>query len=187
MADVTENMVDQATTDLDNNDQSKGQSFTQEDLNRIGTKEHSKGYSKALKDLGFDDAEAAKTAFKAYQDWQEAQKSDQEKQAEALTAKEKELEAVQAEKKLLEAKLSAVGLGVKAESVDDVIALAERLVSDEVAMDTAIGQVLDKYPQFGTSQEETAIRPSITATGNPSVATTDKVDPFQAIIDSYKK
>jgi hypothetical protein len=44
--------------------------------------------------------------------------------------------------------------GVKAESVEDVIALAERLVNDETTIDDAIKQVIEKYPYFAESVNE---------------------------------
>ncbi|HFP5954073.1 TPA: hypothetical protein ACHI5I_000994 [Streptococcus pyogenes] len=50
MENVTNENVDQETTDLENNQQ-EDKAFTQDDLNRVGTKEHSKGYNKAVKDL----------------------------------------------------------------------------------------------------------------------------------------
>lgn len=185
MDNVVENNVDQATENLEQN-QSESKSFTQDDLNRVGTKEHSKGYSKALKDLGFDDVETAKNALKTYQDWQESQKSETEKQAEALSSKEKELEKALSDKKTLESKLSALSAGVRTDAVDDVIALAERLTNSEVTIDQAISQVLEKYPQFKNQSEEQTV-PKFTAEGNPSVTAKTETDPFQDIVDSYVK
>ncbi|MEN4254238.1 hypothetical protein R2595_08590, partial [Streptococcus pyogenes] len=143
MENVTNENVDQETTDLENNQQ-EDKAFTQDDLNRVGTKEHSKGYNKAVKDLGFDDVESAKDALKAFKEWQESQKSESEKQTEILNAKDKELEEARANNKALNAKLAAMSLGVNAESIDDVIALSERLVTDETSIEDAIKTVLGK-------------------------------------------
>lgn len=137
MENVTNENVDQETTDLENNQQ-EDKAFTQDDLNRVGTKEHSKGYNKAVKDLGFDDVESAKDALKAFKEWKESQKSESEKQTEILNAKDKELEEARANNKALNAKLAAMSLGVNAESIDDVIALSERLVTDETSIEDAI-------------------------------------------------
>lgn len=164
MENVTNENVDQETTDLENN-QPEDKAFTQDDLNRVGTKEHSKGYNKAVKDLGFDDVESAKDALKAFQEWQESQKSESEKQTEILNAKDKELEEARANNKALNAKLAAMSLGVNAESIDDVIALSERLVTDETSIEDAIKTILGKYPHFCQTKDKA---PKITVAGNPS-------------------
>lgn len=164
MENVTNENVDQETTDLENNQQ-EDKAFTQDDLNRVGIKEHSKGYNKAVKDLGFDDVESAKDALKAFQEWQESQRSESEKQTEILNAKDKELEEARANNKALNAKLAAISLGVNAESIDDVIALSERLVTDETSIEDAIKTVLGKYPHFGQTKDKA---PKITVAGNPS-------------------
>lgn len=149
--------------------------FSQEDVTRISTKEHKSGYSKAIKDLGFSDLETAKNALAEYAKWQESQKSEADKQAEALTAKDRELANAQAENKVLASKLAALSKGVNTESVDDVIALAERLVTDEVSIDDAIGQVLAKYPQFGKQEPVEDKKPTITVPGNPSAQSSDGI------------
>ncbi|KPJ22128.1 hypothetical protein AKK44_06190 [Streptococcus phocae] len=164
MENVTNENVDQETTNLENS-QSEDKTFTQDDLTRVGTKEHSKGYNKAIKELGFDDANSAQEALKAYRNWQESQKSEAEKQLEVLAAKDKELEEVLASNKALNAKLAAVSLGVNADSIDDVIALSERLVDDDTSIENAIKKVLDKYPHFGQVKDRV---PKITFAGNPS-------------------
>lgn len=164
MENVTNENVDQETTGLENNQQ-EDKVFTQDDLNRVGTKEHSKGYNKAVKDLGFDDVESAKDALKAFQEWKESQKSESEKQTEILNAKDKELEEARANNKALNAKLAAMSLGVNAESIDDVIALSERLVTDETSIEDAIKTSLGKYPHFGQTKDKA---PKITVAGNPS-------------------
>ncbi|HFI2691125.1 TPA: hypothetical protein ACGO0Y_000172 [Streptococcus suis] len=160
-----EQTVDHATESVE---QTTEKTFSQEDVTRISTKEHKSGYSKAIKDLGFSDVESAKNALAEYAKRQESQKSEADKQAEALTAKDRELANVQAENKLLASKLAALSKGVNTDAVDDVIALAERLVTDEVSIDDAIGQVLAKYPQFGKQEPVKEKKPTITVPGNPS-------------------
>ncbi|HFI0083531.1 TPA: hypothetical protein ACGOR9_001182 [Streptococcus suis] len=160
-----EQTVDHATETVE---QATEKTFSQEDVTRISTKEHKSGYSKAIKDLGFSDVETAKNALAAYAKWQESQKSEADKQAEALAAKDKELANAQAENKILASKLAALSKGVNADAVDDVIALAERLVTDDVSIDDAIGRVLAKYPQFGKQEPVEEKKPTITVPGNPS-------------------
>lgn len=154
--------------------------FTQEEVNGLVTKESKKAQEKIFKSLGFEDFKSAKEGLEQLKEWKNSQKSEAEKQTEALTAKEKELETALSEKKNLEAKLSALTLGVNADSVDDVITLSTRLVSDDVSIEDAIGQVLKKYPQFGKQQEqaEGEKKPNFSAGGNPSAGTNNSEDAF---------
>lgn len=147
--------------------------FTQEDVNGVVAKEVKKAQEKMLKSLGFEDIKGAKDGLQQLKEWQDSQKTESEKQIEALAIKDKELSEIQAENKTLSAKLSALSQGVNTDSLEDVIALAERLVTDEVSMDDAIGQVLGKYPQFGSAKEpvEKEKPPTFTVGGNPTAPT----------------
>ena len=183
MTDVVETNVDQATDNLEQ-ELSSEKTFTQNDLTRVGSKEHSKGYAKALKELGFSDAETAKSELEAYKQWQEQQKTEQEKQSEALEAKEKELANASAQLKSLQAENAALKQGVIAESVDDVVALAERLVDDETTIDDAIKSVLEKYPQFkGTEPPST----QSVAPGNRYSTKEAEVNVFEQKLAKYRK
>jgi len=55
--------------------------------------------------------------------------------------------------------------------VDDVITLSARLVSDEVSIEDAIVQVLQKYPQFGRKEQPEEKKPTFSAGGNPTAGT----------------
>lgn len=184
-----EQNVDQATHDLEEQVTAE-KTYSQVDLERVGVKEHKSGYSKAVRDLGFEDIESAKSALNAYKEWQESQKTEAEKRNDELATKSKELDQALADKKLLQAQLTALTVGVKAESVEDVITLAQRSVNDEVTIEQAIQAVLTKYPHFGQTQEvvQEAPRPNITVGGNPKVSGTGSaVDPFQAVVEQYTK
>ena len=124
--------------------------FTQEEVNGLVSKEAKKAQEKIFKDLGFENFKSAKEGLQQLKEWKDLQKSDAEKQSEALAAKEKELELALSDKKNLEAKLSALTLGVNAESVDDVITLSARLVSDDVSIEDAIGQVLQNLLKWAS-------------------------------------
>ena len=54
--------------------------------------------------------------------------------------------------------------------MDDVITLSARLVSDEVSIEDAIGQVLQKYPQFGRTEQPKEKKPRFSAGGNPDAS-----------------
>lgn len=162
-----EQTVDHATETVE---EVTEKTFSQEDVTRVGKKEHRSGYAKAIKDLGFADVESAKEALKAYEEWQESQKTEADKQTELIASKDKELtEALDANKRL-EAKLSALTQGVNADSVDDVIALSERLVNEDMTIDEAIKQIVGKYPQFATSPNITEKKPTFTVVDNPSAS-----------------
>lgn len=128
--------------------------FRQEDVNNIVAREAKKAQEKLLKELGIDDFENAKDGLAKFREWQESQKTEQEKQQEKLQELQTNNETLANENANLKAQLAAVKQGVKAESVEDVIALAERLVNDETTIDDAIKQVIEKYPQFAQDEEE---------------------------------
>lgn len=168
----------------------QARTFSQEEVNGLVAKESKKAQEQIFKSLGFEDIKSAKEGFEKLKAWEDSQKSESEKSAEALNAKEQELAKALSDNKTLSAQLSALKQGVDADSVDDVIALSERLVSDEVSIDDAIKQILTKYPQFGTKQEqdEEKPKPTFATAGNPTaVSAGGEVDPFQSIIDSYRK
>lgn len=168
----------------------QARTFSQEEVNGLVAKESKKAQENIFKSLGFEDIKSAKEGFEKLKAWEDSQKSESEKNAEALNAKEQELAKALSDNKTLSAQLSALKQGVNTDSVDDVIALSERLVSDEVSIDDAIKQILTKYPQFGTKQEqdEEKPKPTFATAGNPTaVSAGGEVDPFQSIIDSYRK
>ncbi len=144
--------------------------FTQEDVNNIAAKEARKAKEQFLKELGIEDFENAKEGMKKFQEWQDAQKTDAEKQAEKLTNLEKTHAETQAENETLKAQISAVKAGVKTDSVEDVVTLAKNLVGDNVDMDAAIKQVMEKYPHFA-AEEQTEGQPPKFSTGTHSKKT----------------
>ena len=146
------------TGEPDNQPEEK--TFTQEDVNNIVAKEAKKAQEKLLKKLGIDDFDNAKEGLKKFKEWQDSQKTEQEKQQELLDNLSKEKESLSSENANLKAQLSALKQGVNADSVEDVVALAERLVNDETTIDDAIKQVVEKYPHFAGEQQEENKKPS---------------------------
>ncbi|MDK0630291.1 hypothetical protein P5E75_09535 [Clostridium perfringens] len=119
--------------------------FTQEEVNRM------------IKDRVAREkkGQLSKEELKAYQDWKESQKTEAEKQSEALTNAEAKAKAEEERANTLEAKVTCLSKGVLADSVDDVVILAKAMVSEEVTMDQAVDKVLEKYPSFkGVQQQE---------------------------------
>lgn len=119
--------------------------FTQEEVNRM------------IKDRVAREkkGQLSKEELKAYQDWKESQKTEAQKQSEALTNAEKAKQDAEERANTLEAKVTCLSKGVLVDSVDDVVILAKAMVSDDVTMDQAVDKVLEKYPSFkGVQQQE---------------------------------
>ena len=118
--------------------------FTQEEVNRM------------IKDRVAREkkGQLSKEELKAYQDWKESQKTEAQKQSEALTNAEKAKQDAEERANTLEAKVTCLSKGVLADSVDDVVILAKAMVSDDVTMDQAVDKVLEKYPSFKGVQQQ---------------------------------
>lgn len=173
-------------TGADADEKPEEKTFKQEDVNNIAARESKKATEKLLKDLGIEDFDNAKDGMAKFRKWQESQKTEQEKQDELLKGLEKDKATLAIENSTLKAQVAAMKQGVKGESVEDVVALADRLVSDEVDIDQAIKQVIEKYPHFTTeevNEEEDEGKPKFTTkqTNTP----TDN-DPFKAKLAKYK-
>ena len=97
-----------------------------------------------------------KDELAAFRAWQDEQKTAEQKQEEAVKAQADRADAAEKKAAALEAKLLAASKGVSPEAADDVVALASLKVSEETPLETAIDEVLKKYPQFtGTSAPRT--------------------------------
>ncbi|MDY2632383.1 MAG: hypothetical protein SOV85_13685 [Clostridium sp.] len=90
----------------------------------------------------------SKDELKAYNEWKESQKTEEEKKNEALTNAENARIAAEEKANNLEAKVTCLSKGVIATSVDDVVILAKAMVTDEITIEKAIDKVLEKYPSF---------------------------------------
>lgn len=131
-----------------------GKTFTQEQVNKIAAKERKEGLESFLKELGFEDFDNAKDGMQKYREWQKSQKTEAEKMADSLKDYETKYNTVSSENESLKAQISAMKLGVNADSVPDVVALAKNYVSDEVDFDGAMQMVVEKYPHFKGQQEQ---------------------------------
>lgn len=96
----------------------------------------------------------SKEELKAYQEWKESQKTEEEKKNEALTNAEKARLAAEERATALEAKVTCLSKGVVSTSVDDVVILAKAMVTEEVTIEQAIDKVLEKYPSFKGEQQQ---------------------------------
>lgn len=137
--------------------------FTQEDLNRIATKESKQAQAKALKALGFDDMASAKKAIENYNNLLESQKTAEEKQKEQFDNLQAANAAQLKQIDDLNAQNAALTNGVKPESVNDAILLARGMVNEDTDINTAMQAVVAKYPQFAKAVVEDTKKPKVSA------------------------
>lgn len=135
-------------------EQQTEKTFKQEDVNNIVARESKSAQEKLLKELGVEDFENAKDGLAKFKEWQEAQKTEEQKRAEQLDALSKQSEQDKQTISTLTATIEALKLGVNSESVEDVITLASKGVSEEVAIEESIKTILEKYPHFAAKNEE---------------------------------
>lgn len=108
-----------------------------------------------------------KEEIKAFKEWQDSQKTEEQKTNDKISEAEKAKTAAELRAVELEAKVSALSQGVKSDSVDDVVALAQRLVTDDVTVEDAIKQVVKKYPQFASETTKES-KPNVTTSTQTS-------------------
>lgn len=118
--------------------------FTQEELDKI-VKER---VARVKKD------QPPKEELEAFKQWQESQKTEEEKKNEALNNAEKARVAAEERALLAETKVTCLSKGVASTSVDDVVILAKSMLNDDLSMEQAIDKVLEKYPSFKGEQQK---------------------------------
>lgn len=151
--------------------------FTQEEVNGIASKEAKKAQEKLFRELGFEDVKGVKDGLAKLRDWQDSQKTDQQKLNDELLALKDTNGSLAEQKATLEAQLATMKLGVHEDYMDDVITLAKAKVNEDTDLSTAILQVVEKHPHVkGQAQEEEPAKPSF-STGHHQ-RQTPNVDSF---------
>lgn len=186
---TTENSQEEVKVDVkvaeDSESKESEKMVAQSDVNNIVAKERKQAVEKALKDLGIDDFDNAKDGIQKMKQWQESQKTEQEKLQDDLKKYRKESEEISIQNQRLNATISALKNGVDGDSVDDVITLASVMTSEDVSIDDAILKVLEKYPHFSTARQEESKRPKIVKAGN--IKSETKSDVWSDLREKYKK
>lgn len=151
--------------------------FTQEDMNNVAAKEAKKAQEKLLKQLGIEDFNSAKDGLAKFREWQDSQKSEQEKLNEQLTSYESQVKESENTIFSLKAENAAIKVGITEEkNLNAVITLAKTKVSDDIDITKAIEMVVEEFPHFKGVVEEAPTTPKPTFThgqhqkGTPSVA-----------------
>ncbi len=158
----------------------------QSDVNNLIAKETKKAQEKLLKQLGVEDFNNAKEGLAKFKEWQESQKTEAEKQAEQLEATNKALQEAAQAKQELEYKLAALEVGVNKDSLEDALVLAQRYVNDETDITTALTKVVEKYPHFGATKQESP-KPNFASGQYTPPADLGGGNPFAAKIAKWKK
>lgn len=130
-----------------------GKTFTQDQVNRMMTREKNQGRNAALKELGIDPKDTKAIAMvKALID---SQKTDEQKAAEKESENQTKMNEAEQRAQVAEAKAEAMMLGVKTQYVDDVVTLALAKMTEDSDLKTIIGEFKTKYPVwFGESSDE---------------------------------
>lgn len=130
-----------------------GKTFTQEQVNKMMTREKNQGRSAALKELGIDPKDSKMVAMvKALI---ESQKTDEQKAAEKDAENQTKMNEAEQRAQIAEAKAEAMMLGVKTQYVDDVVTLALAKITEDSDLKTIIGEFKTKYPVwFGESEDD---------------------------------
>lgn len=130
-----------------------GKTFTQEQVNRMMTREKNQGRNAVYKELGIDPKDSKTVAmFKAFI---ESQKTDEQKASEKEAETQSKMNEAEQRAQIAEAKAEAMMLGVKTQYVEDVVTLALAKMTENSDLKTIIGEFKTKYPVwFGESSEE---------------------------------
>ena len=137
----------QSTNNNTENNNGKGEkTFTQDDVNRMMTREKKQGANSVYNELGIKPGD--KKSIDAIKKFLESQKTDAQKEAEKINAENSALAEANHKLALAEAKAEAMQLGVQAQFVDDAVTLALGKVENEDGTDikTALGELKTKYP-----------------------------------------
>ena len=136
---------------------SKGKSgdktFTQDQVNRMMTREKNQGRNAVYKELGIDPKDTKAIAMvKALID---SQKTDEQKAAEKESENQIKMNEAEQRAQVAEAKAEAMMMGVKTQYVDDVVTLALAKMTEDSDLKTIIGEFKTKYPVwFGESEDD---------------------------------
>ena len=145
---------DKSGKDKGGDDKGKsGKTFTQEQVNKMMTREKNQGRNAALRELGIDPKDSKAIAMvKALID---SQKTDEQKAAEKDTENQTKMNEAEQRAQIAEAKAEAMMLGVKTQYVDDVVTLALAKMTEDSDLKTIIGEFKTKYPVwFGESEDD---------------------------------
>lgn len=144
---------DKGSDGKSNGKETKGKTFTQDQVTKMMTREKNQGRNAAYKELGIDPKDTKMVnMFKAFV---ESQKTEDQKTAEKENENQTKLNEATQRAVVAEAKAEAMMLGVKSQYVDDIVTLALAKMTEDSDLKTIIGEFKTKYPVwFGESEED---------------------------------
>ncbi len=125
----------------DGNGGKADRTFSQEEVNRMMTREKQQGKQSVLNSLGFKTEDEAKSAFNLLKALTDSQKSAEQKAEENKNTAIQEKADAEKRAEMAEAKLSCVMNGVDKDAVDDVLVIAMSKVSDGKTLDDVLGEM----------------------------------------------
>lgn len=132
----------------------EGKVFTDEAIAAIKEKEAKAARKAMLEEFGYKNEKELKADVDAQKVAKDAQKSQEEKDAEATAENERKLQEAAAKAMKAEMKAEAMILGVKPDCVEDVIMIAIGKTSDDGDYKTTIAEIKTKYPMFFVSKAD---------------------------------
>lgn len=136
--------------------QQQSTQYTQEQINTMMANEKRTARQALLKSLGIElkEGEKYEDAIKRVKGTLDAGKTQAQLDAEAKTKAEGERDEANKKVSALETKVAALSAGVKPESLDDVITLAQAQVFAGKTLENALKELKEKYPVlFGESDK----------------------------------
>lgn len=150
----------------------KERSFSQEQVNKMMTREKNQGRAAAFKEMGIDPKDTK--MVKMFQAFVESQKSDEQKAAEKdIEVKNKQNEMEQ-RALVAEAKAEAMMLGIKAQYVEDAVTLALSKMSDDTDLKTILNELKEKYSLWFEADDDNSVKNNKSKTGQKGTGTSVK-------------
>ena len=136
--------------DPDAKDGQGEKTFTQSEVSGMMAKEKNEGRRSILKSLGFRSEDDAKKAIEEYNKYLESQKTENEKQQEALNKANGEREDALRRAQIAENKVACYSAGINPDCVDDVLAIASTKITDDKDLDAVLKEMKEdkKYESF---------------------------------------
>lgn len=137
--------------------------FTQDDVNRMMTREKKQGRNSVYNELGIDpndtdSIELVKSFMSAKKQSGQSSSTNDDDASAASQADGEKVAELEHRAKIAEAKAEAMMLGVKPQFVDDVVTLAAAHLAEQgegAEFKTVIGELKSKYPLwFGTDEDD---------------------------------
>ncbi len=133
-------------TEPSSQSQSQPKTFTQEELNKIASRENEQGRAAVLRELGINPDD--KGAIERYKKLIEQNQSNEERLNTQLQTEQTEKANALARAETAEIKLAAIQAGVNPEMVDDLVILAKTKVTETKTIDKVIEEMKTTHPMF---------------------------------------